>query len=171
MPDSLSGNRTRFRFVFGVPFGETHTKTFNHLIERITKVTAGCTVIDARGIWREDGNGNPPYIGDIDDEHSIIIEFVTGRFDVLRHVKRIVREVHREFDPPFRWVNVEMSSVHVDHFDASEPPTSGDSVPSGDVDVEPSGDAVPDDPRTRAMSGRARVARSTRKPGDGPHGY
>jgi len=129
MSDALSGNRKRITFTFGADNERNApklSKFADELLPRITKITAGAKVNYHDGVWRSDGNTEPPFTGEHVREPALSISFGTPHDveNVLSAVKAQIRETAQEMfdDPSFmQWVNVEIEPVSVHHFDLTEP--------------------------------------------------
>lgn len=94
-----------------------------HVCDRITRFTGGCTVQRGTGQWREDSlHGAALYVAPMQTENAVTVSTTVKTDDIdgtLRKLRREWREAHAEFRPPIQWIHVEYHKLETAHFDAS----------------------------------------------------
>jgi len=115
--NELTGQRTRYTIRIGG--GEDDVAEYLACLERtISRVAGGCNVTTGAGIWREDGNTQPPYTGDVAREHSATVSFVVDNDTPHKAIKAALIDASNESDAQsVQWVNVEHEPVNVSHID------------------------------------------------------
>lgn len=125
---NLKGDRFRYTFTVGCEWNYNviyMDELIDNVVERLSRVTGGMKRMDHDGLWREDGNGNPPYEGELVSEPATSISFVSNDVPdvMLPYVKGLFRDA--AFKMPMecdfmQWVNVEVERVEVHHFDLTD---------------------------------------------------
>lgn len=117
----FTSNRVRYSFAIGS--NEDIADFLTRAAELLSEVTGGLTVLDGTGIWREDGNGQPPYTAPMASENSYTLTFVVtpGEDPGIDEYKDLIRLAQTETQADISWVNAEIEPVSVDHFRADMP--------------------------------------------------
>jgi len=115
--DEMTGQRTRYTLRIGGD--KDDVAAYVDALERtITSVTGGMSVTRGVGLWREDGNSEPPYVGDIAREASATVAFVVGEDTSHKAIKAALIDASNRADAEsVQWVNVEHEPVNVSHID------------------------------------------------------
>lgn len=128
-------DRIKYTFALSSPSDDL-IDYVREVAEVLSTLTGGLTIRPTTGVWRSDGNGDAPYVGDLEVEDGYEISFLTGVGEPdLPTFKNIFREVQSELGTPIEWISTEVTPVYADHFKASIPAipdergnTTGDSM-------------------------------------------
>jgi hypothetical protein len=139
----FTSNRVRYSFSIGS--SQDISAFVERACELISEVTGGLTVLGGTGIWREDGNGQPPYTAAMDSEQATVLTFVVSPQEDpgIEEFKDLIRLAQTETKANISWVNAEIEPVYCDHFRADMPAVgqrettshSGDGHVSGDGEL------------------------------------
>lgn len=136
----FTSNRVRYSFSIG---SEENISSFiDRACELISEVTGGPTVLEGTVIWREDGNGQPPYKAPMADEQATVLTFVVSPQEDpgISEFKDLIRMAQTDTGADVSWVNVEIEPVSCDHFRADMPAVGQREVASHSGDGHVSGD-------------------------------
>lgn len=113
----------RITFTIGTQPNEIPLSYMKHMADRITRFTGGCQLDFANGYWREDASsGEGPYVAPMQREDTATLTTTVKTDNVQRTVQKLRREwreAHAEFNPPIKWIHVEVEQVDTFHFDAT----------------------------------------------------
>lgn len=136
---TIEGTRNRVEATFG--YGHTDWKVrryfYRHLVPLLSGKFGGLRMEKGDGFWRADGNSTAPYTGELFEEVSVTITFVTDlptkrAVSILRKAATLAKE-KTTGNVPLEWVNVEVTEVDVHHFvipeNTSYLPDGGDTKP------------------------------------------
>lgn len=113
----------RITFTIGTQPSEIPLSYMKHMADRITRFTGGCRLDFCNGYWRDDSPFvDPPYVAPMQREVTATLTTTVKTDDIRRTVQKLRREwreAHAEFNPPIKWVHVEVDRVDTFHFDAT----------------------------------------------------
>jgi hypothetical protein len=120
--ETIKGERHTITATFGFGHIDWNIREFflGYLADSISADFGGCRFTEGTGIWREDGNGEPPHKGEIFEEDTVSLH-VTVQDDPT-HAVYMIREACRyarhatSGDVPIEWVNVEVTQSQAHHF-------------------------------------------------------
>jgi len=97
------------------------------LHKSLTIPSGGLRYTFGTGIWRDDGNSEPPFTGDVNDELGVDVALTLDPKDhlgfgtvrtLISHIQERCRLAHDNHPKiGIQWVNMEVDVIHVSHFD------------------------------------------------------
>jgi len=119
---TINGKRHTITATFG--FGHVdwnvHEFFIEHLAKTVSRDFGGFRFETGTGVWRDDGNSEPPFTGELFEEKTVTL-YLTVDNDP-NHAVYMLREAcdfakhATKGNVPMEWINVEITQCTVSHF-------------------------------------------------------
>jgi hypothetical protein len=121
--ETINGERATIQATYGFGHTDWNVRAFflEHLAQAVSESFGGFRFTTGTGFWRSDGNGDPPFTGEVFEEDTVTLHVtVSGDPDSAVSIIRAASmeaKARTAGEVPMQWVNVEVTQSEARHFE------------------------------------------------------